>query len=133
MPLEDALVMLSKNFNDYLSKLRFGSEQPSLNFLLHLLSDGKQLSAPELDRIVNHLKERRDKLLGNATEELPPKGRRVITVSGDCLLARNVYPSLRGFSLVYFIFCFFFCCIFLIQLYFLSCLMQSCYKITFVS
>lgn len=79
MPLEDALVMLARNFNSYLSKLRAGSEQPSMGFLLNLLADGKHLSVNELDRIILHLQDRRDRLIENEGGKAPPrlKGRRM--------------------------------------------------------
>lgn len=63
MPLDDALAMLARNFKTYLSSLRSGSEQPSMGFLLNLLSDGKHLSVAELDRIIAHLQDRRDRMI----------------------------------------------------------------------
>jgi len=63
MPLEDALVMLAKNFNAYLSSLRIGGEQPTMGFLLSLLAEGKHLSVAELDRIITHLGDRRDRMI----------------------------------------------------------------------
>lgn len=63
MPLEDALVMMARNFNSYLSSLRNGSEQPTMGFLLNLLADGKHLSVIELERIIAHLQDRRDRLI----------------------------------------------------------------------
>lgn len=62
MPLEDAIVLMSRNFNNYLSSLRGGSEQPSMNFLLNLLADGRHLSMEELERIVKHLQDRRNRI-----------------------------------------------------------------------
>lgn len=63
MPLDDALMMLARNFKTYLSSLRSGSEQPSMGFLLNLLADGKHLSVAELDRIIAHLQDRRDRMI----------------------------------------------------------------------
>lgn len=63
MPLDDALAMMARNFNTYLSSLRSGSEQPTMGFLLNLLADGKHLSIVELDRIIAHLQDRRDRLV----------------------------------------------------------------------
>lgn len=62
MPLEDAIVLMSRNFNNYLSSLRAGSEQPSMNFLLNLLADGRHLSMEELERIIKHLQDRRNRI-----------------------------------------------------------------------
>lgn len=73
MPLEDAMLLLAKNFNDYLSGLRIGSEQPSMGFLLNLLADGKHLSVNELDRIILHLQDRRDHLIESQGEKVPPR------------------------------------------------------------
>lgn len=58
MALDDALLLVAKDFNEYLCGLRSGTELPSLNFLLHLLADGRHLSAVEINRIVQHLQSR---------------------------------------------------------------------------
>lgn len=99
-PLEDGLVTLARNLNAYVSNLRVGSEQQGMGFLLNQLADGKHLSIAELERIILHLQERRDRLVeaegGKAPRRIPLSQPQ--TGAGSVMLSK--------YSFVLFLFCF---------------------------
>uniref|UniRef100_A0A2R5L602 Putative nuclear receptor coactivator 5 strongylocentrotus purpuratus n=3 Tax=Ornithodoros turicata TaxID=34597 RepID=A0A2R5L602_9ACAR len=77
MPLDDALKLVSRNFREHMENRRAGNQDEpdrELQFLFKLLLDGKYLSVPELDRIIQYLTERRDKqLLQERGEPVPQR------------------------------------------------------------
>ena len=81
MPLEDALTLITRKFDKYVitKKERLASSSacthpagrtynppgPNVVYLLNLLVDGRFLTLPELDLILEYVTERRDSLLNS--------------------------------------------------------------------
>ena len=76
MPLEDALALIGKKFEEYVREIRErgtagstrGAEDilpPSshVHYLLNLLTDNRYLSIDEIDSVINYLNERRKRLV----------------------------------------------------------------------
>ena len=76
MPLEDALALIGKKFEDYAREIRDrgtssgsrGAEDifpPSshVHYLLNLLIDNRYLSIDEIDSVINYLNDRRKRLV----------------------------------------------------------------------
>ena len=76
MPLEDALALIGKKFEEYVREIRergtAGSARsaeeilpPSshVHYLLNLLTDNRYLSIDEIDSVINYLNERRKRLV----------------------------------------------------------------------
>lgn len=89
MPLDDALAFIGRNFDRYIQDMRErrerGSVRPArrsispshipaptssvdltLPQLLNLLADGRQLTIPEIDRVISFLQDMRDRLAKEA-------------------------------------------------------------------
>ena len=75
MPLEDALTMIGKKFEEYVREIRErgsaggarGPEDilpptPHVHYLLNLLVDNRFLSIDEIDSVISYLNERRKRL-----------------------------------------------------------------------
>lgn len=91
MPMEDALSLVSRNFEAYVKELRekalapptpapapaptpapaalapskpdFIAPDAQMSYLLNLLADNRHLTAEELDKVVQYLRERRDRII----------------------------------------------------------------------
>lgn len=79
MPLDDAMSLVARSFDRYVQSLRekaappprpapapFMAPEPGISYLLNLLADNRQLTLVELDKVINYLTERRNKLRGDA-------------------------------------------------------------------
>ena len=82
MPLDDALSLITRNFDDYDKARREKSAErgvavktpdPEITFLLNLLADNKFLKIDELNKVIRYLSERRDGLIIKEGGVLPPK------------------------------------------------------------
>jgi len=79
MPMEDAIAFVGKSFDTYISILKEKAERlrkeeamrTPLPHLLGYLADGRYLSVEELDRIQDHIRDRKSRLLG-APKGIPP-------------------------------------------------------------
>jgi len=79
MPMEDAIAFIGKSFDTYISILKEKAERlrkeeamrTPLPHLLGYLADGRYLTVEELDRIQDHIRERKNRLL--ASKGLPPE------------------------------------------------------------
>ncbi|XP_013421667.1 nuclear receptor coactivator 5-like isoform X2 [Lingula anatina] len=74
MPLDDAMSLVARNYEQYLKELRakapvpppkvdFTPPDPSIAYLLNLMADGRQLTLEELEKVLKYVKERRDQML----------------------------------------------------------------------
>lgn len=76
MPLDDALVLIGKKFEEYAREIRekgsatgprgvedFLPPTPQIHYLLNLLCDNRFLNIDELDRVISYLNDRRKRLL----------------------------------------------------------------------
>jgi len=79
MPMEDAIAFIGKSFDTYISILKEKAERlrkeeamrTPLPHLLGYLADGRYLTVEELDRIQDHIRDRKNRLL--ASKGLPPE------------------------------------------------------------
>ncbi|KAJ8925027.1 hypothetical protein NQ315_001198 [Exocentrus adspersus] len=71
MPLEDALILISRNFEGYMKGEQFGPDNPvalnlndrhssSMQMLINLLAENRQLTSTQYDRLIKYLEERRE-------------------------------------------------------------------------
>ena len=92
MPMEDALSLVSRNFETYVQELRekatatpapvravvpapgppgpakaamsdFIPPDAQMSYLLNLLADSRQLTVEELDKVIQYLRDRRDRII----------------------------------------------------------------------
>ena len=82
MPLDDALTLITRNFDDYDKARREKSAEhgvtvkhpdSEISYLLNLLADSKYLKIDELNKVIRYLSERRDALIVKEGGVLPPK------------------------------------------------------------
>lgn len=81
MPLEDALGLIQRNFEEYLKSPKShgaGSEDFLLpdqrtSYLINLLADNRFLSIPELDIVLQYLTERKERMVRKQAN--PPTGK----------------------------------------------------------
>jgi len=105
MPVEDAITLISRSFEQYMQTARekstgvppvaasavsspppperatsapFVPPNQDISYLLNLLADSRQLTIEELEKVIVYLRERRDKLL-------EADGRRPALDDGNCL------------------------------------------------
>lgn len=96
MPLEDAVTLIGRSFEQHQKTLRekeaaaapppapsvpggrrtpppFLPPGPDITYLLNLLADNRQLTLEEIDKVIGYLRKRRDKML-EAEGRLPDDG-----------------------------------------------------------
>ena len=69
MPIDEALKFLAKNFREHLEKQRdrdTGDDEREIKFLLKLVIESRYISINEYDRLINHLRLKRDQLVSTS-------------------------------------------------------------------
>ena len=68
MPMDEALKFLAKNFREHLERQRdrdTGDDEREIKFLLKLVLESRYISINEYDRLINHLRLKRDQLVSH--------------------------------------------------------------------
>lgn len=95
MPQADAMVLVARNYERYKNECREKEREeiarqaakmaneailqererrghpPAIQSLINLLADNRYLTAEETDKIINYLRERKERLLRSTTDSLP--------------------------------------------------------------